>query len=58
MAASQGFIVTALKSRELFFGSFVPLPLESDPEKHEKLTQSKFNILFLHKPFSVFYKGN
>ena len=30
----------------------------ADPEKHEKFTRSKFNILLLHKPFSGFYKGN
>jgi hypothetical protein len=28
------------------------------PEKHEKSTQSKFDIFFLHKPFSGFYKEN
>ena len=27
-------------------------------KKHTKFTQSKFIIFFLHKPFSVFYKGN
>jgi hypothetical protein len=27
-------------------------------EKHKKFTQSKFDIFFLHKPFSGFYKGN
>ena len=32
--------------------------LEADLEKHEKCTQSKFDILFLLKPFSGFYKGN
>ena len=30
----------------------------ADLEKNEKFTQSKFNFFFLHKPFSVFYKGN
>ena len=29
---------------------------QSVPEKHEKLTQSKFDIFFLHEPFSGFYK--
>ena len=32
--------------------------LRADPEKHKKCTQSKFDIFFLHKPFSGFYKGN
>ena len=31
---------------------------QSDPDKHEKLTQSKLDIFFLFKPFSCFYKGN
>jgi hypothetical protein len=26
-------------------------------KKHEKFTQSKLNIFFLHNPFSGFYKG-
>ena len=30
----------------------------SDPEKHRKFTQSKFNIFFLHKPYIGFYKGS
>ena len=30
----------------------------ADPEKHEKFIQFKFDIFFLHKPFSGFYKGN
>ena len=30
----------------------------SDPENHKKFTQSRFDIFFLHKPFSGFYKGN
>ena len=30
----------------------------ADPEKHEKFTQSKFDIFFSHKPFSGFYNGN
>ena len=34
------------------------VPILSDLEKHEKFTQSKFEIFFLHKPFSGFYKGN
>ena len=29
-----------------------------DPEKPEKFKQSKFDIFFLHRPFSGFYKGN
>ena len=29
-----------------------------DLEEHEKFTHSKFNIFFLHKPFSGFYKEN
>ena len=28
----------------------------SDPEKHKNITQSKFDIFFLHKPFSGFFK--
>ena len=32
--------------------------VKADLEKHEKFTQSKFDIFFLHKPFSGFYKGN
>ena len=31
---------------------------DADLEKHEKITQSKFYIFFLHKPFFGFYKGN
>ena len=31
--------------------------IESRPEKHEKFTQSKFDIFFLHKSFSGFYKN-
>ena len=34
------------------------LGLQTDLEKHERLTLSKFDIFFLHKPFSCFYKGN
>ena len=30
----------------------------ADLEKHKKCTQSKFDIFFLHRPFSGFYKGN
>ena len=30
----------------------------TDAEKHKKFTQSKFDVFFLHKPFSGFYKGN
>ena len=32
--------------------------VESDPEKYEQCTQSKFDIFFLHKPFFGFYKEN
>ena len=31
---------------------------QDDPEKHEQFTQSKFDIFFIHKPFSGLYKGN
>ena len=27
-------------------------------KKHNKFTQSKFDIFLLHRPFSGFYKGN
>jgi hypothetical protein len=30
----------------------------SEKEKQNKITQSKYDILLLHKPFSCFYKGN
>ena len=33
-------------------------PSEADPEKHEKFTQSKFDIFFMKKPLSGFYKRN
>ena len=29
----------------------------ADQEKQNKFTQSKFDIFFLHKPFSSYYKG-
>ena len=32
--------------------------ISADPEKHKKIIKSKFDIFFLHKPFSGFYKGN
>ena len=31
--------------------------MEADPEEHKKSIKSKYDILFLHKPFSGFYKG-
>ena len=36
----------------------IHLFLTSDPEKHQKFTQSKFDIFFLHKHLSGCYKGD
>ena len=35
-----------------------PVSKDTDPEKHEKFTESTFNIFSMHKQFSCFCKEN